>query len=119
MGDPVRVTDDLSHVRFEDLYRTHYRRIVRLCHLLLRDAPEAEEVAQEVFLKLLRVSKVVGPAVFTTMELGVRELPKHASSLAYLRAALDGGWPQERCEGEQTQGCNNDSLTMLFDEEDN
>jgi RNA polymerase sigma-70 factor, ECF subfamily len=57
VGDPARVTDDISHVRFEDLYRTHYGRIARLCRLLLRDAYEAEEAAQEVFLKLLRVSK--------------------------------------------------------------
>jgi len=57
VGDPVRVTDDISHERFEDLYRAHYGRIMRLCRLLLHDTQEAEEAAQEVFLKLLRVSK--------------------------------------------------------------
>jgi len=42
---------------YEELYRAHHERIVRLCRLLLKDRFEAEEVAQEVFLKLLRVSK--------------------------------------------------------------
>lgn len=38
----------------EDLYRAHHARVVKLCRLLLVDQPEAEEVAQEVFLKLVR-----------------------------------------------------------------
>ena len=42
---------------YEELYRTHHERIVRLCRLLLKDRSEAEEAAQEVFLKLLRASK--------------------------------------------------------------
>ena len=39
---------------YEELYRAHYRRILRLCRLLLADPHEAEEVGQEVFLKLYR-----------------------------------------------------------------
>jgi RNA polymerase sigma-70 factor, ECF subfamily len=42
---------------FEDLYRVHYPRIVRLCGLLLAHPHEAEDVAQEVFVKLLQASK--------------------------------------------------------------
>lgn len=42
---------------YEDLYRVHYSRVVRLCRLLLADPHEAEDVAQEVFVKLLQVSK--------------------------------------------------------------
>lgn len=38
----------------EDIYRTHYARVFKLCRLLLVDQHEAEEVAQEVFLKLVR-----------------------------------------------------------------
>jgi len=41
----------------EDLCQTHYARVVQLCRLLLADRHEAEEVAQEVFLKLLRERK--------------------------------------------------------------
>jgi len=39
---------------YEDLYRGHYPRVVRLCGLLLADPHEAEDVAQEVFVKLLQ-----------------------------------------------------------------
>jgi RNA polymerase sigma factor (sigma-70 family) len=37
---------------YEQLYQLHHPRVVRLCRLLLPDAHEAEDVAQEVFLKL-------------------------------------------------------------------
>ena len=39
---------------YEELYRAHHSRIRRLCRLLLTDRHEAEDVAQEVFLQLLR-----------------------------------------------------------------
>jgi RNA polymerase sigma-70 factor, ECF subfamily len=42
---------------YEQLYLLHYRRVVRLCRLLLADSHEAEDVAQEVFVKLLQASK--------------------------------------------------------------
>ncbi len=38
---------------YDDLYRTHRARVRRLCRLLLGDADEAEDVTQEVLLKLL------------------------------------------------------------------
>ncbi len=39
---------------YDDLYRAHYERVRRLCRLLLSDATEADDVSQEVFLKLFR-----------------------------------------------------------------
>lgn len=36
----------------EDLYRTHRGRVLRLCRLLLADATEAADVAQDVFLRV-------------------------------------------------------------------
>ena len=57
MGNNALVGDDASQTSFEELYRAHYARITRLCRLLLHDSQEAEEAAQEVFLKLLRASK--------------------------------------------------------------
>lgn len=39
---------------FRDLYAEHQARVLRLCRLLLADPEEAEETAQEVFLKALR-----------------------------------------------------------------
>ncbi|MCW5892744.1 MAG: sigma-70 family RNA polymerase sigma factor [bacterium] len=41
----------------EALYRRHRPRVVRLCQLLLRDPAEAQDVAQEVFLRLLRAAE--------------------------------------------------------------
>jgi len=40
---------------YDDLYNAHRARVVRLCQLLLGDPDEAQEVSQEVFLKLHRV----------------------------------------------------------------
>src|SRR3990172_1679914 len=40
------------HAEYEALYRQHWARVVRLCRLLLDDSQEAQEVAQEVFLRL-------------------------------------------------------------------
>jgi RNA polymerase sigma-70 factor, ECF subfamily len=39
---------------YEHLYRAHYPRVVHLCSVLLADPHEAEDVAQEVFIKLLQ-----------------------------------------------------------------
>lgn len=44
-------------VGYEDLYRAHYSRVLRLCRQLLQDTCEAEDVAQEVFLKLFRAQQ--------------------------------------------------------------
>jgi RNA polymerase sigma-70 factor (ECF subfamily) len=49
------ISDKQAHC--EQLYRQHYPRLLRLCRLLLADPHEAEDVAQEVFLKLLQASK--------------------------------------------------------------
>src|SRR5579862_8656611 len=44
----------LEHDDFRDLYTEHQARVTRLCRLILADADEADEVAQEIFLKALR-----------------------------------------------------------------
>jgi RNA polymerase sigma-70 factor (ECF subfamily) len=49
------VPDEQTH--YEQLYHLHHPRVVRLCGLLLADPYEAEDVAQEVFLKLLQASQ--------------------------------------------------------------
>jgi len=40
-----------DRVRWEALYQAHRPRVLRLCRLLLRDSGEADDVAQEVFLR--------------------------------------------------------------------
>ncbi len=49
------VSDEQAH--YEQLYRQHYARVMRLCRVLLADSHEAEDVAQEVFIKLLQASR--------------------------------------------------------------
>ena len=39
---------------YDQLYRMHHARVARLCRLLLSDPHEADDVAQEIFLKLFR-----------------------------------------------------------------
>jgi RNA polymerase sigma-70 factor (ECF subfamily) len=46
-----------AQVHYEQLYRLHYPRVMRLCRLLLADAHEAEDVAQEVFVKFWQASQ--------------------------------------------------------------
>ena len=41
---------------YTELYRAHHARIVQLCRLWLNDSHEAEDAAQEVFLKLHRTN---------------------------------------------------------------
>jgi RNA polymerase sigma-70 factor (ECF subfamily) len=46
--------DPIQQTHYERLYHMHYRRVLQLCRLLLADVHEAEDVTQEVFLKLYR-----------------------------------------------------------------
>jgi RNA polymerase sigma-70 factor (ECF subfamily) len=46
-----------AQAHYEQLYRLHYPRVMRLCRLLLADVHEAEDVAQEVFCKLWQTSQ--------------------------------------------------------------
>jgi RNA polymerase sigma-70 factor, ECF subfamily len=50
----IPAPDDDPHGDPEALYRRHRARVLRLCQLLLRDPAEAQDVAQEVFVRLLR-----------------------------------------------------------------
>jgi RNA polymerase sigma-70 factor (ECF subfamily) len=59
VGDRVNVSDEQS--LYDELYRAHQVRIRRLCRLLLSDPDEAEEAAQEVFVKLVRSGKAQAP----------------------------------------------------------
>ena len=52
--DSVTPAEEHEPVAYDDLYRTHYERILRLSRLLLADPDEADDVTQEVFIKLLQ-----------------------------------------------------------------
>jgi hypothetical protein len=74
------------------------------------------QVREEDLAEVL-VQEVV-PALFATRELGTEVLPKKATNLSYLIAALDGGWPRARCQQGRTRGCDSDPLDFLFEEQD-
>lgn len=43
-----------ERVEYDELYRQHHPRVLRLCRQLLADPDEAHDVTQEVFLKLFK-----------------------------------------------------------------
>ena len=53
--------DPIEQTHYANLYQAHYRRVLQLCRLLLADAHEAEDVTQEVFLKLYRACQAQPP----------------------------------------------------------
>src|SRR5262249_62211256 len=59
MAHPAAV--DPSGLPYDDLYRAHHARVLRLCRLLLRDPDEAEDVGQEVFVRLFRACQSPRP----------------------------------------------------------
>ena len=52
---------------YNDLYRAHHARVLRVCRLLLGDPDEAEDVGQEVFVKLFRACQT--PVSYTHLTL--------------------------------------------------
>ncbi len=46
-----------DRVHYDELYRTHHARVLRLCRLFLSDPHEADDVAQEVFVKLFQAQQ--------------------------------------------------------------
>lgn len=54
-------------VAFEELYHQHHRRVYSLCLRMTRDASEAEDLTQEVFIQLYRkLDTFRGDSSFTT-----------------------------------------------------
>ena len=52
--DSVTAAEEHQGVEYDELYRTHFERILRLSRLLLSDPDEADDVTQEVFIKLFQ-----------------------------------------------------------------
>jgi len=55
-GDTVNVAAG-DPGEYDELYRTHHGRVLRLCRLLLSDPDEANDVTQEVFIKLFQAQQ--------------------------------------------------------------
>ncbi len=61
MAVTARVPDD--RMEYEQLYREHRPQVLRICRLLLADPHEADDVAQEVLLKLLNEQRASGNTI--------------------------------------------------------
>lgn len=72
------------------------------------EARRNEEIAQFVTQELPF-------ALFSTAELSPGRLPARATNLAYLQAALDGGWPSEPCDPSRTVNCEPDPFSLLLE----
>jgi RNA polymerase sigma-70 factor (ECF subfamily) len=82
---------------FEGLYRRHFRRVYNLCLRMLRNTDEAEDLAQDVFLHLLRkVGTFRGTAAFTTW---LHRVTVNRVLLHFRKAALSPVSPEEDNEG--------------------
>jgi RNA polymerase sigma-70 factor, ECF subfamily len=63
----IRRAQDGDEAMFEYLYRLHSRRVYALCLRLVKDPSEAEDLAQEAFLLLVRkISTFRGESAFST-----------------------------------------------------
>lgn len=63
------------------------------------------------------LTKEVPMALFSMPEPNPGKLPADATNLAYLQAALDGGWPSEPCEPSRTTNCEPDLFSLLLEEQ--
>jgi RNA polymerase sigma-70 factor (ECF subfamily) len=87
---------------FRTLYERHARAMVAYCHRYVRDAARAEELAQDVFVKLYRSARRYAPSarfktflyrVATNHCLNELRRPEHAARPASPGAAAPGGAP--------------------------
>ena len=63
----VQLAADGDMTAFEELYKTYHRRVYSLCLRMTRNASEAEDLTQDVFVRLFRKLKTFrGEASFTT-----------------------------------------------------
>jgi RNA polymerase sigma-70 factor (ECF subfamily) len=60
------LTDD-EQKAFQELYQTHHRRVYSICLRMVKDASEAEDLTQEIFVHLFRaLGSFRGESAFTT-----------------------------------------------------
>ena len=91
---------------FEELYRMHNRRVYSLCLRMTRNASDAEDLTQDVFVQLYRKLKTFrGEALFTTWlhKLTVNEVLMHFRKrrVRMEQTSEDGATPVEIATGTQ------------------
>lgn len=89
---------------FEELYRIHNRRVYSLCLRMTRNASDAEDLTQDVFVQVFRKLKTFrGEALFTTWlhKLTVNEVLMHFRKRAVRmeQTKEDGALPTEIARG--------------------
>jgi len=58
---------DKEQQQFHELYEVHHRRVYSICFRMLKDASEAEDLTQEIFVHLFRaLGSFRGESAFTT-----------------------------------------------------
>ena len=66
-SDKTKPLTDADQELFRELYQTHYRRVYSLCLRMTQDISDAEDLTQEVFVRLFRtVGSFRGDSAFTT-----------------------------------------------------
>ncbi|HEX6648797.1 MAG TPA: RNA polymerase sigma factor [Pyrinomonadaceae bacterium] len=91
---------------FEELYRMHNRRVYSLCLRMTRNASDAEDLTQDVFVQLYRKLKTFrGESLFTTWlhKLTVNEVLMHFRKrrVRIEQTSEDGAMPVEITTGTQ------------------
>ena len=91
---------------FEELYRMHNRRVYSLCLRMTRNASDAEDLTQDVFVQLYRKLKTFrGESLFTTWlhKLTVNEVLMHFRKrrVRLEQTSEDGATPVEIATGTQ------------------
>ncbi len=91
---------------FEELYRMHNRRVYSLCLRMTRNASDAEDLTQDVFVQLFRKLKTFrGESLFTTWlhKMTVNEVLMHFRKrrVRLEQTSEDGAMPVEITAGTQ------------------
>jgi RNA polymerase sigma-70 factor, ECF subfamily len=67
VNQPTKPLDQFDMAAFEEIYRNHHKRVFTLCLRMVRNASEAEDLTQEVFVQLFRkLHTFRGESSFTT-----------------------------------------------------
>lgn len=94
---------------FEQIYRRHHQRIYRLCLRMVRNASEAEDLTQEVFIQLFRkIHTFRNDSLFTTWlhRLAVNQVLMHFRKpiVKTERTTDDGATPIRVVSGTENPG---------------
>lgn len=91
-------------IAFEEIYRRHHRRVYAICFRMLRNAAEAEDLVQDVFVQLHRkIGSFRGDSAFTTWlhRLTCNEVLMHfrKRTVKFEKTTKDGATPLQIVSG--------------------